>query len=222
MRCFPRPHPVCPNLHHRQASSGPAATTAIAVLSLVSVVDALASAEAAIPLYLRRRTNSYGSLAFNKIVSNVFGSGRAGKKPDEEGGGGDGGSPRNGPKPQLHALVLTKNREIAAGVTVSETRLCPCVLWPDDTPTHPLAGGEKAAVGNSLFLDRVEQGNENTRQAAFLGFLLGGGLLVVGFQNLGGFISSSPHRRISYLVPVGKVLVHDLEEISQLAAFGGP
>lgn len=111
-----------------QASSGAATNTAIAVLSLVSVADSITSAEAAIPLYLRRRTGSYGSLAsFNKIVSNVFGSGRSGKKSsaaaasaaeEEGGGGGSGGSPTNGPKPQLHALVLTKNREIAAGVTV--------------------------------------------------------------------------------------------------------
>ncbi|CAM9564778.1 unnamed protein product, partial [Scytosiphon promiscuus] len=34
-----------------------------------------------------------------------------------------GGSPTNGPKPQLHALVLTKNREIAAGVADTLRRL---------------------------------------------------------------------------------------------------
>ncbi|CAB1113884.1 unnamed protein product [Ectocarpus sp. CCAP 1310/34] len=111
-----------------EAKSGPETTTALAVLVLDRLVAAISSAEAALPRYARKRTTSFSSLSgLNRIVSSVLrttsGNNSNSNVKDSEsdlstanGSSGSGGLL----KPQLCALVLTKNREVAAGVKVRE------------------------------------------------------------------------------------------------------
>lgn len=110
-----------------KAKSGPETTTALAVLVLDRLVEAIASAEAALPRYARKRASSFTGLSgLNRIVSSVLRTsssngnsiGKDGESDCSTGSSGSGGLL----KPQLCALVLTKNREVAASVKVRRER----------------------------------------------------------------------------------------------------
>ncbi|CAM9777453.1 unnamed protein product, partial [Ectocarpus sp. 6 AP-2014] len=114
-----------------EAKSGPETTTALAVLVLDRLVAAISSAEAALPRYARKRTSSFSSLSgLNRIVSSVLrttssNNGNSNVKDGESDVSTANGSSGGGGllKPQLCALVLTKNREVAAGVKDTLLRL---------------------------------------------------------------------------------------------------
>ena len=78
-------------------------------------MDALEAAEAAIPLYLRKRRllqSSSKSSSFSSLTQLFFGA------PNQASSSNGGSSNVDGSRPKLQALVLTKNREIAASVSV--------------------------------------------------------------------------------------------------------
>eukprot|EP00752_Nemacystus_decipiens_P007578 g6771.t1 len=110
-----------------EAASSPATATALAVLVIERLIVALEAAEAAIPLYLRKRRlqQSSKSSSFSSLTQLFFGTtpATASTRSGQDGGGnGDRGRGSNSgvDRPKLQALVLTKNREIAASVAGAE------------------------------------------------------------------------------------------------------
>lgn len=95
-----------------QATSSPGITTALAALLIERLSGALAAADAAVPLYLKKRKSSSRSSSYGSLKDLLFGSSSNSSRETQQGGS-------NRPKPELQALVLTKNREIAASLTVS-------------------------------------------------------------------------------------------------------
>ena len=82
---------------------------ALAVLLIERLSDALAAADAAVPLYLKKRKSRSRSSSYSSLKDLLFGPSASSSSSN---------SSRD--KPELHALVLTKNREIAASLTVSK------------------------------------------------------------------------------------------------------
>lgn len=100
-----------------QATSSLGTSTALAVLVLERLIDALEAMEAAIPLYLRKRRLQSQSKAssLSTLTQMFFGATTSNAGASNSGNDDD-------KRPQLQALVLTKNREIAASVTVRQDR----------------------------------------------------------------------------------------------------
>eukprot|EP00903_Cladosiphon_okamuranus_P006073 g5986.t1 len=107
-----------------EATSSPGTATALAVLVIERLVDALEAAEAAIPLYLRKRRVQQGqarsrSASFSSLTQLFFGATTTTPGgPDRSSSNAD-----DDKRPKLQALVLVKNREIAASVTDALQRI---------------------------------------------------------------------------------------------------